>query len=279
MDKMKRWNIFFNTCMSMGEDDESGPISHPFKQYTRERFPGAIVPPTALEKAAAEAQKQQSMSTDPGAPYKPAPQSVGSMVMIANPAATSSSSSTSTDATSMQYYALQQQQQQHLIQQQQSMAMMYANPSAMQQQYGQQPPQAPGMYYQETEQPSLQSMQQMPPQQQMSQQQLQMQYPGLQGQLGMSSAGQYAGYTPEQSQYLQQQLYQQQQSNPYQYPPYDTSMTQGLPTAMPYGFSADMGQPEPPQLDPHRPTYAQNAIGVEVGKRERMAALLASRRQ
>ena len=53
---------------------------------------------------------------------------------------------------------------------------------------------------------------------------------------------------------------------PYQYYPNQQPMA----TAMPTATAAEMP-------DPHRPTYAQNIIGQEVAKRERIAALLSTR--
>ena len=282
LSKMSGWNVFIKTCVKMGEGNDEGPISHPFKEYSRERFPSAIIPPTKAEKAHAELMKQQGELQTAPAQFVQAPQSVGSHVMIANPAA-----ATVTPFDNTQYYAqqLQQQQQQLLLQhqqqlhlqhhqeQQQQMAMMYANtPMAMQQ--SQQV--VPGMYY-DVAPGQIQQQQQIQMQQyQSAEQQMQQQYMAHQpfnnyqqqtSILGMGGGG---GQIPM-GQY------------------WDGSNGMGivnngmLPMASPYGMSMmqqQQQQPQqPPPLDPNRPTYAQNAIGVEVAMRERMAALLATRQR
>ena len=293
---MSGWNVFMNTCAKMGDGNDDGPISHPFKEYSRERFPSAIIPPTKAEKAHAEQMRQQGEPQMAPAQFVQAPQSIGSHVMIANPAAVMSSGGgsypTTTDNTfsSSPYYAQQLQQQQQLLlqqqqEQQQQMAMMYANPMAMpqQQQSQSQPPVVPGMYYDmapgHIQQQHMQMQQYQSVEQQMQQQYLAHQ-PYISYQqptTGMSSGGQIPmgqywdssngmgvgmsnnGMLPMASPYGMSMMQQQQQQQQYQQ------------------FQSQSQQPPP--LDPNRPTYAQNAIGVEVAMRERMAALLATRQR
>ena len=282
LSKMSGWNVFMKTCAKFGDGDDNGPISHPFKEYSRERFPSAIIPPTKAEKALAEQMKQQGEPQMAPAQFVQAPQSIGSHVMIANPAAAMSSGG-SYHADNTQYFAqqLQQQQQQQLLlqqqEQQQQMAMMYANPMAMQQQPSQQ---VPGMYY-DIAPGHMQQQQHMQMQQYQSvEQQMQQQYmahqPYSQYQQQTGMGGSSGGQVPM-----------------GQYWDGSNGMGMGmsnngmLPMASPYGMSImqqqqfqQQQQPQqPPPLDPNRPTYAQNAIGVEVAMRERMAALLATRQR
>ena len=276
-----------NTCLKIGDGDDEGPISHPFKEYSRERFPSAIIPPTKAEKAHAELMKQQGAPQMAPAQFVQAPQSIGSHVMIANPAAASGGSYPTADNSfpSPQYYAQQLQQQQQLLlqqEQQQQMAMMYANPMAMQPQQQQV---VPGMYYDavpgqmQHQEQTMHMQQYQSAEQQMQQQYLAHQsYNNYQQQTGgmmMGGQGMVGGQLPM-----------------AQYWDGSNSMGMGmgmgnngmLPMASPYDMSMMMQQQQqqqqqPPPLDPNRPTYAQNAIGVEVAMRERMAALLATRQR
>jgi len=249
------WNVFMNTCASTGDDD--AVISHPFKPYTRERFPGAVLPPpTAEQRAAAEApaaahqqpQPQPQPQPQLQGGYVPAPQSVGSHVLIA----TAPSSSTSLSGHVMP--------QQLQLYQQQLYATAHNAP--------------PGMYYQAPDEagPADTDPTYYPQYQQQQQQHYpQYAYPYPYQQPAQMQQAMMAPAAPFINPYAQPAyapgayMY----PTPYQYPYYPT-LQQPTATAVPTATAAEMP-------DPHRPTYAQNIIGQEVAKRERIAALLSTR--
>jgi hypothetical protein len=139
----------------------------------------------------------------------------------------------------------------------------------------------PGMYYQAPEEagPADADPTYYPQYQQQQQQQQQYlpyvypyQQPAQMQQAMMTPAAPFvnpyaqAAYAPGAYMYPTQQPYY---PTPYQYPYYPTQQ-QPTATAVPTATAAEMP-------DPHRPTYAQNIIGQEVAKRERIAALLSTR--
>lgn len=236
-----------NTCVGIGDEE---PISHPFKPYTRERFPGAVIPPTNTERAATEAAAQQKQQQQPQSQqqpqqqqqyqqqfqqpqpqYAPALQSVGSNGLVAPVAPSLSSYADAYPGTMMPQQAqLYQQLQQHSV---------------------------PGTYYQQPAEmlsggsgSDAQSYYSYYPQQYQQQYQMQQQ-PQIQLQQPMYTAEQYgASFTP------------------YYYYTYPPPVAASVPTAT----AAEVP-------DPNRPTYVQNVIGLELAKRERINALLSTRQR